>query len=834
MASGLVLWAGCHGPAGWPRVTAPLSRLLRIAVVAGVESAVQIHIDRGDDLDARDTNGMTPLMIAAVRNRPAICRLLLGAGADPCLRDASGKTALEIAVASGSNDIVAILGANLPTNCRPTAIEAADLLVPVELPEPADLEAIEAAKPPSLSIDLDDGQTLDFSEWEAEEECSPPVSDLLVLGSSSAIQGAITSHAPIDSSAGWDDIDVYLPEQSTPLARVDDAEERSRLRLLLLRAIREGSVPSLAVQDLSTNFDRSANLEAEAFLTMVVNDLGAEVDERFEYKNLGESFEVFVDPEETPDEEIALDQALGAMDGAASPRHTPLQIYQREFQRARLLTPSEEIELAQAMEMALESSLDALAGWQEGLARTLGAGADALAGTRPLPSIWIGEAEPEPDPNAADNSDAAGLGAPVDEDDDPVAQAPADTSFADALFRLGELVGGVQPPAFRAVRDLLAAMRLNRRFLLELGGVMDAPEACPSFEHALAAYRHARDRMTLANLKLAFSWAKKYMFSGEPLADLAQEANIGLLKAVDRFDWRRGYRFSTYATWWIRQQIGRYVADKSRTIRLPVHVYEKVQRMERDRAVLEKAHGRGPTVDELAAHMAMPADKVTALLRIAPEPSSLDDLSDYEMIAIDALEAFFVPDPAAVVEAAEVRAALSGLLATLPVKDDRILRLRYGIGINDALTLEEIGQRYAVTRERIRQIETKAIKRLKHPARAEPFARLVLGIRTPEPLARGRDRADDGTAADVDQVSCAPARATRGPSDSASGWHLASIERILAQAVELGVRVEDERSCSSGLIWVNLTDTQKDTHRRLVRRLLEAGFSFSPGKGYWK
>lgn len=392
-----------------------LSQFLRMAVMAGVENAVQVHIDRGDDLNARDSSGMTPLMLSAARNKPVICRLLLSAGADHCLLDPLGRTALEIAIACGSEATAAILEeVRAPTPSLPPSeiaidpgpqpaaepsvtvadssvtVESEAAVVPTEPETPTQPLAQEPTLPPAAVVDeMSDGE-FELSGWEAEEEPTRPEADLTVVDSASAVQIGITAHQPVDSSAEWDDIDAYLPEAALPLARADDAEGRARLRRLLLRALREGSVPALDVQALSTNEDRSANPEAEAYLTMVINDLGAEVDERFEYADADESFEVFVDPEETPEEEAVLDEALVAIDRTASHRHEPLRIYQREFQRLRLLTADEEIHLAKAMETALDAAIDALATWSDGLERTLAAGANAIAGSRQLSSIWAG------------------------------------------------------------------------------------------------------------------------------------------------------------------------------------------------------------------------------------------------------------------------------------------------------------------------------------------------------------------------------------------------------------------------------------------------------------
>ena len=855
----------------------PLSQFLRMAIMAGVESAVQIHIDRGDDLNARDASGMTPLMLTAARNKPAICEMLLSAGVDHSLLDPAGRTALEIAIAAGSDATAAILDAfSAPAPPTPIAENASDpaleqsseLPMPpvgaeaagpikqiamTEVDEPA-TSAQPAASEPTASAaaaidEADDGE-FDLSGWEAEDEPTRPEADLVVVDSASVVQIAITAHEPIDSSAEWDDIDAYLPDEALPLARADDAEGRARLRLLLLRALREGSVPALDVQTQSTNEDRTANPEAEAYLSMVINDLGAEVDERFEYAGSDESFKVFVDPEEAPDEETALDEALLAIDRAASPRHEPLRIYQREFQRLRLLTAEEEVRLAKNMESALEAALDALTSWPGGIALTLVAGADAVAGKRPLSSIWLGD-EPDPEPASAESLEVDApalpeLGDATDEDGEPVEEEPADAAdagFADALQRLAALIQTDESPwaSPQETRQALAGLRLNRRFLLELIDAAQGSAPCPAFARAMADFRQHRDQMASANLKLAFFHAKKYLYSGEPLDDLAQEGNIGLLKAVDRYDWRCGFRFSTYATWWIRQQIGRHVADKARTIRVPVHMFEKLQRAERMAQAFEATAGREPTIDELADRVEMPRHKLAALLRVSLEPMRIEESPVDELMSADARDAYWLPDPADFVEAVQVREALDlyiSSLSTFERKAERILRLRYGIGVDEALTLEEVGQRFGVTRERIRQIEAKAIRKLKHPTRAEPFTRLVLGLEPEEnPFAPGVQgpEADDAEADPKREASERKASIKRPQKalQSAGPSKPSTLDQLLAKAVELGIRVDDARP-SAGSIWVELLEPLDNTHRRLIRRLVDFGFAFWPGKGYWK
>lgn len=749
-----------------------MSQFLRMAVMAGVERSVQIHINRGDDLNAHDTNGMTPLMLSAARNKPAICRLLLGAGADPSLVDPSGKTAMDIAIATGSEAAAAILKtacstissrppSNIAALSEPSLATTPHLFDPINVKASPDASvkpvaqtklhvAAELSKSGTSSHSttalggLEDVEELDLSGWEAEEEPTRPEIDLAVLDSASAVQCTITAHAPIDSSAEWDDIDTFLPETALPLARADDVEGRTRLRLLLLRALREGSVPELDVQDQSTNEDRSANPEAGAYLAMVINDLGAELDERFEYSDTHESYEVFVNPVESPEEETAIDEALSAIDRATSPRHEPLQIYQREFQRLRLLTAEEEIQLAKSMEMAVDAALNALAAWPDGIARTLVAGEQVIVGSRQRSSLWTGAAEPSPGPAAVESLDTVDAMADEPENvinadeeqeqEDDMASEAGDTAFIDLLRQLAELFNRDKTlrSAHHEIRQTLIALRLSRRFLLEL---IDAAryglEPCPVFLRAMADFQKARNQMAVANLKLTFFHARKHLYSGEPLDDLAQEANIGLLKAIDHYDWRRGFRFSTYATWWIRQQIGRYIADKARTIRIPVHVYEEIQRVQRMVRTFETTAGHEPTLSELSDLVERPSHKLAALLHIVLDTSYIDEIPIDDMIACDARDAYSSPDPEDVVNEIQLCQAVGRLISTLSTKnrkEEQVLRLRFGIGVEEMLTLDEIGKRMGVTRERIRQIEAKAIGKLRHPARSEPFAWLALGV----------------------------------------------------------------------------------------------------------
>lgn len=873
----------------------PLNSFFRMAVAAGVEVAVNLHIARGDNVNARDFKGQTPLMIAAGRNKASVCRLLLEASADMTLVDADGKDALKIAVASGATDAAAFLSALALHTSTGTASEAHEkgalrdsaiaderidealarsVMQPFVLAEGIPLRNIETQSPALIAAALDQGNAIaldantlapkQIASWDADDEdevpldlCGwvphdvrpAPMDDIATATPATLLQAAISAFKPIDSSTDWADLDAFLPEQSEPLPRTEDEEKQVALRLLLLRALREGSVPEQLVENIVIGADHDRELEIEWALRMTINDLGAETDERLEYLLPDEDFRVSIDDLETPDEEVAVRDAIAYFQNRASDRNAPMRFYGKQLSRQSLITARDEIALAQAMEAGIEKALDALAGWPKGIERLLDAVASVARGATMVGSITVlaveeaGEAEEA----AKGNEITAEALGPQDEHDE---HGEADLSAEAASFfaRARELaalprLNSTEDAGWMAMRLALAEMRLRKSFLLGLAD-SDPKDPHPSatlFARATDSHQRARERMTLANIKLVRSIAAKYaFFSGMLIDDLIQEGNIGLLKAVEKFDWRKGFKFSTYATWWIRQAVTRSIANDSRLIRIPVHVHDHVARLQKAAETFEKETLRLPTVDDLAVLLSLPPRKVATILRSAQPIVSLDTYGIENMFAVDYMLETAAPDPSEAVEARELSRLMSGLLADLGRKTEQIMRARFGFDTASPMTLEEVGVSMGVTRERIRQIEAKALRTLKHPTRAGVLRPWITAENDEPTTSKERP---DRVALQVSEptleipeliggeevVAAEAAESTAIPSQAYSPAH----EKLLREAEAAGVVVEDRRAAGVGHLDFLIREPADGRTRTLIRKLILMGFEQTP-TGYRK
>lgn len=294
-----------------------------------------------------------------------------------------------------------------------------------------------------------------------------------------------------------------------------------------------------------------------------------------------------------------------------------------------------------------------------------------------------------------------------------------DTAWVDSVLK-------GKPKYAEAIERLRDDIQRNQQKLADLETsvqltVADIKDVNRAMSIGEAKARRAKKEMVEANLRLVISIAKKYTNRGLQFLDLIQEGNIGLMKAVDKFEYRRGYKFSTYATWWIRQAITRSIADQARTIRIPVHMIETINKLNRISRQMLQEMGREPTPEELGERMDMPEDKIRKVLKIAKEPISMETpIGDDEDSHLgDFIEDSTMQSPIEVATSESLKEATREVLAGLTAREAKVLRMRFGIDMNTDHTLEEVGKQFDVTRERIRQIEAKALRKLRHPSRSE-------------------------------------------------------------------------------------------------------------------
>ena len=611
------------------------------------------------------------------------------------------------------------------------------------------------------------------------------------------------------------------------------------------------------------------SLDAERILIQTINDIGAECDERFEYKSDSDNFQVFVTPSVSADETETVDEALRYFDGFTAESNATAKF--RDLHREYLLTASEEIALAQTMETSFETALDALAAWPSGITAFLADCELVASNIKPIEWIVSTTTDSELEEDQSELGDSSEIDVEMDEepegsslksnsDQDTALDSPSLLAKAKELSLMAQS-NAVKDEHWSAIRAGLTALTIQRSYLLSFldDHCLDDHLSAKLFANALLRQRQARDRMTLANLRLVHTHARRFLNFGIDLDDLIQEGNIGLLKGVDRFDWRKGFRFSTYATWWIRQRISRVVADKGKMIRLPVHVYQIAVRVDQAARQWEKEHGVQPSNEQLSTSLGIRRSKIDAM-RLEKEPFlSLETCGIDELIPPDVSPLFIHPDPFVKAASSALQKRLCDVLSTLSPREEKIIRLRFGFGMDREHTLEEVGSQFDVTRERIRQVEAKALRKLRNRSRWNDlidWTDLKPGTAPPKPVNAKTD--EDKAELEIESAESSlndddvenkegkiSSMMTDEPQSSANQTALevgsrptrnlnASLVRLLVEAEAIGIKVDDQRHQESGHLWVRIHSANDTKARTLIRRLMDHGFSYSPGAGYFR
>jgi RNA polymerase primary sigma factor len=716
-----------------------------MAIISGVATVVRLHINRCKDINSQDGTGFSPLMLAASRGHASICRLLLEAGADLLLLNNDGQDALEIARLNGK-------------------LEAAEVLQEYS-------KRIPKSEPSTEHLLGYRG--LDISVWEEESDSPPPPDDQTYVTEAEKSHRSLLFHTPISTDESWSDVEIELPEIQIGPSRYT-VEDRTwlSLRRLFLFGLRESRIFRYQIDSI-VDSDDEVDPEFLGHVLLVLGELGIHIDDWIFDPPEREKIEFEEESSEVNEDQA--DEALDFLKLLPFLINDPWTHHLKAVGKVSLLSGDEELRLAKQIEDGMKLAIHSFSCCPTVLGPFLQIVERAITGKIQMSNIFCGfrgkeilDEEVENDQERIEGLDPGNTSTEenLTNGDASVSSQRFKAEVLGSLEQLGKLhkqVLSLCPNSNSVDKRLMVELQeeiyrelLNYRFTanfmiaihkkieakLQLfssqeGAILDLANGFNSQRQdmrttfkqittGLSNVRLARTAMIEANLRLVGFLARKYDGRGVDIMDLVQEGVMGLIKAVERFDHHRGNKFSTYAVWWIRQTITRAIADQSQIIRIPIHMHEAMNKLISASRILVQELGREPVPEEIAEKMEVTVDKVRKVLKIAKEPISLDTPIDEEDGHIgDFIEDKRVAPQFNAIINLKLSEQTRKALATITPREEKILRMRFGIGEYAEHTLEEVGQDFTVTRERIRQIEAKALRKLRHPSRRKELRSFI-------------------------------------------------------------------------------------------------------------